>query len=89
MISTLPSGTLTFTPGQTTARITVAVAGDRIAEADEGFTVSLTGATGGQILSGSAIATIVNDDGARNIANIQANGVPGVFSVTNNLRVER
>lgn len=32
---------------------------------------------------------VVNDDGARNIANIQANGVPGVFSVTNNLRVER
>jgi len=25
----------------------------------------------------------------RNIANIQANGVPGAFSVTNNLRVER
>lgn len=31
----------------------------------------------------------VNDAGARNIANIQANGVPGVFSVTNNLRVAR
>ena len=31
----------------------------------------------------------VNDDGARNIANIQANGVFGVFSVTNNLRIER
>ena len=24
----------------------------------------------------------------KNVANIQANGVPGVFSVTNNLRVE-
>ncbi|MBI2686494.1 MAG: BON domain-containing protein [Acidobacteria bacterium] len=32
---------------------------------------------------------VVNDTGARNIANIQANGVPGVFSVTNNLRVEK
>lgn len=32
---------------------------------------------------------VVNDSGARNIANIQANGVPGVFSVTNNLRVEK
>lgn len=32
---------------------------------------------------------VVNDTGARNIANIQANGVSGVFSVTNNLRVER
>jgi hyperosmotically inducible periplasmic protein len=32
---------------------------------------------------------VVNDAGARNIANIQANGVSGVFSVTNNLHVER
>ena len=32
---------------------------------------------------------VVNDTGARNIANIQANGVFGVFSVTNNLRVEK
>lgn len=31
----------------------------------------------------------VDDAGARNIANIQANGVTGVFSVTNNLRVAR
>ncbi|MFN0103969.1 MAG: BON domain-containing protein [Bryobacteraceae bacterium] len=30
---------------------------------------------------------VVSDTGARNIANIQANGVSGVFSVTNNLRV--
>jgi hyperosmotically inducible protein len=32
---------------------------------------------------------VVNDTGARNIANLQANGVSGVFSVTNNLRVEQ
>jgi hyperosmotically inducible protein len=32
---------------------------------------------------------VVNDTGARNIANLQANGVSGVFSVTNNLRVEK
>jgi hyperosmotically inducible protein len=31
---------------------------------------------------------IVLNDGDRNIANIRANGVAGVFSVTNNLRVE-
>jgi hyperosmotically inducible protein len=31
---------------------------------------------------------VVANEGDRNIANIQANGVPGVFSVTNNLRVE-
>jgi hyperosmotically inducible periplasmic protein len=31
---------------------------------------------------------VVLNDGDRNLANIRANGVPGVFSVTNNLRVE-
>lgn len=31
---------------------------------------------------------VVANDGDRNLANIKANGVPGVFSVTNNLRVE-
>lgn len=31
---------------------------------------------------------IVGNEMQKNIANIQANGVPGVFSVTNNLRVE-
>ncbi len=31
---------------------------------------------------------VVANDGDKNIANIRANGVPGVFSVTNDLRVE-
>jgi osmotically-inducible protein OsmY len=32
---------------------------------------------------------VVANEGDKNIAGLQANGVPGVFSVTNNLRVER
>jgi len=32
---------------------------------------------------------VVANEGDKNIANIQANGVPGVFSVVNNLRVEK
>ena len=31
---------------------------------------------------------VVANEGDKNVANIQANGVPGVFGVTNNLRVE-
>lgn len=31
---------------------------------------------------------VVANEGDKNIANIQANGVPGAFSVTNNLHVE-
>jgi hyperosmotically inducible protein len=30
---------------------------------------------------------VVDSEGDRNIVNIRANGVPGIFSVTNNLRV--
>jgi hypothetical protein len=59
----LPAGTITFRPGQTTARITVNVIGDRVAEQDEGFTVTLSAATGGVIQAATAVATIVNDDG--------------------------
>jgi hyperosmotically inducible protein len=32
---------------------------------------------------------VVASEGDKNIANIEANSVPGVFSVTNNLRVEK
>ena len=32
---------------------------------------------------------VVSNEGDKNIANIQAQGVPGVFKVTNNLRVEK
>lgn len=32
---------------------------------------------------------VVANEGDKNIAALQANSVPGVFSVTNNLRVER
>jgi len=39
---------------------------------------------GNVVLSG-----VVANEGDKNIANIRANGVPGVFSVANDLRVER
>lgn len=32
---------------------------------------------------------VVSDEGDKNVAGIQANGVPNVFSVTNNLRVQK
>jgi len=35
-----------------------------------------------------ALEGVVANEGDKNLANIQANQVPGVFSVTNNLRVE-
>jgi Ca2+-binding RTX toxin-like protein len=62
--SALPSGTLTFLPGETTKTITVDVAGDTAVEHDEGFAVTLSNPSSGLALgaSASAATTILNDD---------------------------
>jgi hypothetical protein len=56
------SGTLVFSPGQTSKTITVAVLGDQKFEPDETFAVKLSGATNATIGAGNGIGTIVNDD---------------------------
>jgi len=67
------SGTLTFSPGQSTKTITVLVNGDSIPEANESFFVNLTSATNANILKGQGVATIINDDIAE-LANISTRG---------------
>lgn len=57
-----PYGTSTFAAGQSTAIITLLVVGDTLVEADESFTVSLSGAIGAKIINGVASGKIVNDD---------------------------
>ena len=56
------SGTLTFTPGQTTRTITVPVIGETIPEANETFFVNLSGATNATIADNQGVGTITNDD---------------------------
>jgi len=87
---TLPSGTVTFTAGQTSQVVTVSVSGDTIVETDEAFNVnlfSLSGATG--FGASAASGTIVNDDTSVSIvatdANKVRNGVgttPFLFTIT-------
>ncbi|MCW2244172.1 Ca2+-binding RTX toxin-like protein [Azospirillum canadense] len=64
----LPGGTVTLAAGQTSATVTVAVAGDTLAEADESFAVTLSqqanAATKAVIAAPRATVTIENDDGA-------------------------
>jgi hypothetical protein len=61
----LPSGTVNFAATETSKVITVNVSGDATVEPDEGFTVTLSGATGGAtITTATATGTIINDDGA-------------------------
>ena len=57
------SGTLTFSPGQTTKTITITVRGDRKVELDESFFVNLSSASGATIADGQGLGMIQNDDG--------------------------
>ncbi len=59
---TSATGTLTFTPGQTTQTVTVLVVGETVPEANETFFVNLSGATNASISDNQGIGTITNDD---------------------------
>ena len=59
---TTTSGTLTFAPGVTTQTISVPIIGDTNVEANETFTVTLSGATNATIARATGTGTIVNDD---------------------------
>jgi hypothetical protein len=56
------SGTLTFNPGQTAAKVDVTVNGDTAIEPDETLTVNLSSPLNATVADGSASGTIQNDD---------------------------
>lgn len=58
------SGTLTFTPGQTSKTVNVQVNGDTVYEAVEQFALNLSGVTNAALADAQGIATITNDDAA-------------------------
>lgn len=59
----LPSGTYSFAAGETSAQLTIQVAGDLVAESDEMFAVELHTPTAGQLSPRSmAVAAIFDDD---------------------------
>lgn len=62
------NGTLSFAPGETSKNVTVLVNGDTKNEANETFTVALSGATNAGIADGSGSATITNDDPLPNLS---------------------
>src|SRR5262249_50243937 len=59
---TATSGTLSFAPGETSKTISVPVLPDTTIEADETFTVTLSGAAGAAISRAVGTGTIRNDD---------------------------
>jgi hypothetical protein len=56
------TGTVTFSPGQTSKRIGVRIKADSVNEANETFTVVLSNASGATIADGTAVGTILDDD---------------------------
>lgn len=58
------SGTVTFAPGETSKMVHVDIKGDVLAESNETFKVNLSGPAGATIADGTAIVTIIDDDGA-------------------------
>lgn len=71
----LPGGTVSFAPGETSRAITVSVAGDRDSERDEGFTVTLSALSGAYPGTTAATATIRSDEPTLSIATTP----PGAF----------
>jgi hypothetical protein len=61
------SGRLTFARGETSKTIAVPVYGDRLAEAQESFTIRLSRAKGASIADGTGVVTILDDDSAARI----------------------
>ena len=56
------SGRLMFAPGERSKTISVPVYGDRLAEANESFTLTLSGAQRARIGDGTGVVTIVEDE---------------------------
>ena len=61
---TSTSGQLAFSPGQTSATITVAIVDDAIFECDQTFTVNLSNPVNATILDGTGQGVIISDDPA-------------------------
>lgn len=79
---TSASGTLTFTPGQTTRTITVPVAGETVPEANENYFVNLSGAVNAIITDNQGLGTITNDDVPVTVspASLPSGAVAAVYS---------
>jgi len=79
----LPSGTVSFFAGQTSATITVTVTGDAAVEADEGFAVTLSAPSSGLVIAAAtASGTIRNDDASVSIAALAADKMEGQSGTT-------
>ncbi|WP_071189162.1 Calx-beta domain-containing protein [Trichormus sp. NMC-1] len=80
------TGTITFTPGQTTQTLPITINGDTVGEINEAFSVLLSNAVNATLVKNEGIGIIRNDDlPSVTVTPIytQANesGVPGIFQL--------
>ncbi len=76
----LPAGTVAFAAGEIEKIVAISVQGDTAVEADEGFTITIGGASA--ISTATAIATILNDDSSFAIATLDARKAEGNAGAT-------
>ena len=81
----LPSGTLTFTAGDTSKTITVAVTGDGVDEPNETVVLKLSDASNATIGTATATGTIIDDDGSPTLAITAPSAVTEGNSGTTNM----
>ena len=80
------TGTITFTPGQTTQTLPITINGDTVSEINEAFTVLLTNAVNATLVKNEGIGIIRNDDlPSVTVTPIYTqateSGVPGIFQL--------
>ncbi len=79
----LPSGSVTFAPGETTQTILVNVAGDGLDEGTQDFTVQLSGQSAhADITSNNVIGTIIDDDDTLTVSAVSASQLEGNSGTT-------
>lgn len=79
---TAAAGTLTFAPGQTSLPLSVAAVGDRLGEPNETFAVNVSTPDGyAQVVYGTGVATIVDDEPHVTVADSYLNGTTITFTV--------
>ena len=79
----IPSGTVSFAPNVTSQNVTITVAGDRLVEADEPVTLTLSNPnTGTYISTATATTTITNDDSELDFSDFPASVNEGTVSPT-------
>lgn len=69
----IAGGSLTFLPGVTTQTVTAGVAGDTLLEANETYTIQLSGAANAIIVDSQGLGTISNDDPLPSVSIVSRN----------------